>query len=61
MSDPVPGSVVTALPSDHQVISAFGYELIIHLSGAQTEGRYAMWTSVQAPAAAAATFSSERG
>jgi quercetin dioxygenase-like cupin family protein len=44
-------STHVALPPDHQVIRAFGCELIIHLSGEQTGGNYTMFTSVQAPGA----------
>ena len=49
MSSPLPASIVTALPSNHQVIRAFGSELIIHLSTQQTGGRITMLTSIQPP------------
>jgi quercetin dioxygenase-like cupin family protein len=49
MSNPLTGSIITTLPTDHQVIRAFGCELIIHLSAEQTGGRYTMFTSIQAP------------
>jgi mannose-6-phosphate isomerase-like protein (cupin superfamily) len=49
MSNPIPASIITALPSNHQVIRAFGSELIIHLSTQQTGGRCTMLTSIQPP------------
>jgi mannose-6-phosphate isomerase-like protein (cupin superfamily) len=49
MTNPLPKGIVTALPADHEVVRAFGCELIIHLGADGTGGRYSMFTSVQPP------------
>src|SRR5436190_24318897 len=49
MSNQSISSSCVMLPCDHKVIRAFGCELIIHLSAAETGGKYTMFTSVQAP------------
>ena len=37
------------LPEEARVIRAFGDEMILHLSKADTGGRFTMWTNVTPP------------
>ena len=46
---PLPTAPKVVLPSEGKVIHAFGDEVIIHLSGAETGGRYTMFTDITPP------------
>jgi mannose-6-phosphate isomerase-like protein (cupin superfamily) len=37
------------LPSDSQIVNAFGDQMILHLSSEETGGRFTMWTNITPP------------